>query len=253
VGLGCPATRDNDATANPNVFLANRSDYDSSACTASEEDDKKAAINAVLAHELACQTYDFDKLDSVHTPDARGMEESYPLPMEPGLREWYQTLRNAGVHIDYHPQDAVAQVRGDVAWVTITLHSVWTADTPRGRAIIGGEWHVTFVESHVLVRTPDGWKIVFGHTSQLPADFGVDPDYQEHGGMKFAAVSGGSPAGKAGFKAGDVLIEYGGHKIDNYIDYARLRYFYSEGERVEFTVIRGPEKITKEVTLEAMK
>ena len=40
--------------------------------TASEEDEKKAAINAVLAHELACQNYDFDKMDSLHTPDARG-------------------------------------------------------------------------------------------------------------------------------------------------------------------------------------
>ena len=43
--------------------------------TASEEDDKKAAINVVLAHELACQTYDFDKLDSLHTPDARVQAE----------------------------------------------------------------------------------------------------------------------------------------------------------------------------------
>ena len=46
-----------------------------SRCMASEEDDKKAAIH-VLAHELACQTYDFDKLDSLHTAVSRGMEES---------------------------------------------------------------------------------------------------------------------------------------------------------------------------------
>ena len=52
--------------------------------TASEEDDKKAAINVVLAHELACQTYDFDKEDSLHTPDARVIEESYPHPLVTG-------------------------------------------------------------------------------------------------------------------------------------------------------------------------
>jgi hypothetical protein len=40
--------------------------------SAAQEDDKKAAIDVVLAHEQACQTYDFDKLDSLHTPDARG-------------------------------------------------------------------------------------------------------------------------------------------------------------------------------------
>jgi hypothetical protein len=49
-----------------------------------EEDDKKAAIKVVLAHELACQNYDFDKLDSLHTADSRGMGESYPEPFEPG-------------------------------------------------------------------------------------------------------------------------------------------------------------------------
>jgi membrane-associated protease RseP (regulator of RpoE activity) len=223
--------------------------------TAAREDDKQAAINVVLAHELACQTYDFDKLDSLHTPDARGIEESYPHPFEPELRQSYQADKDAGLRIDYHPQDAVAEVRGDVAWVTVTLHSVWTADTLAGRAILGGSvWHATFVESFVLVKTPGGWKIAFGHTTQLPPDFGVDWDYQqEHGGMKFVKVTEGGPAGKAGFKSGDVLVEYGGRKIDNAVDYERLRYFYSEGERVMVTVMRGREKITKEVTLEQMR
>jgi hypothetical protein len=225
-----------------------------SRCMASEEDDKKAAIHVVLAHELACQTYDFDKLDSLHTADSRGMEEFYPQPFEPGARQSYQADKDAGVHIDYHPQDAVAEVRGDVAWVTITLHSVWTADNPVGRAMIGGEWHATFVESFILVKTQEGWKIAFGHTSQLPADFGAEPDYRAaHGGMKLVKVHEDGPAGKAGFKSGDVLIEYGGRKIDNYIDYARLTHVYSEGEKVMVTVMRGPEKITKEVTLEQMR
>jgi membrane-associated protease RseP (regulator of RpoE activity) len=222
--------------------------------TASEEDDKKQAINVVLAHELACQTYDFDKLDSLHTPDSRGIEESYPGPTEPGLRQFYQSMKDAGVRIDYHPQDTVAEVRGNVAWVTVKLHSVWTADNPAGRAMIGGEWHVTFVESFILVKTPEGWKIALGHTSQLPADFGVDPDYHaEHGGVKLVKVPEDGPAGKAGFKSGDVLVEYGGTKIDNYIDYARLAHVYSEGEKVMVTVTRGREKITKEVILEAMR
>jgi hypothetical protein len=222
--------------------------------TASEEDDKKAAINVVLAHEQACQTYDFDKLDSLHTPDSRGIEESYPGPTEPGLRHFYQAMKDAGARIDYRPQDAVAEVRGNVAWVTVTLHSVWRADNPVGRAMIGGEWHVTFVESFILVKTSEGWKIAFGHTSQLPADFGIDPDYQaEHGGMKLVKVPEDGPASKAGLKPGDVLIEYGERKIDNYIDYARLVHAYSEGEKVMVTVMRGHEKITKEVTLDALK
>jgi S1-C subfamily serine protease len=71
--------------------------------------------------------------------------------------------------------------------------------------------------------------------------------------MKLAAVREGSPADKAGFKAGDVLVKYGGHKIDNYVDYPRLVHAYSEGEKVVVTAMRGKEEITKEVTLEAMQ
>jgi membrane-associated protease RseP (regulator of RpoE activity) len=224
--------------------------------TASVEDDKKAAISVVLAHELACQNYDFDKLDSLHTPDARGMEESYPQPFEPGERQGYQPYKDAGVRIDYHPQDAVAEVRGSVAWVTVTLHSIWTAETPAGRAALGQRavWHATYVESFILVKTSEGWRIAFGHTTILPPDLGVEPDYQqERGGVKFAKVPEGGPASKAGFKPGDVLIEYGGQKIDNSDDLYRLRYAHYEGDNVLVTVIRGHEKIAKEVTLGQMR
>jgi len=60
------------------------------------------------------------------------------------------------------------------------------------------------------------------------------------------------PAGKAGLQPGDVMIEYGGRKIDNPDDLYRLRYVYYEGEKVTVAVMRGKEKITKEVTLEQM-
>jgi hypothetical protein len=222
--------------------------------TAPVEDDQKAPINVVLAHEQAVQRYDFNKVDSLHTPDARRIEESYPQLFEPAERRDFQPYKDAGMRIDYHPQDAVAYVRGNVAWVTVTLHSTWAADSLVGRAMLGGSaWRATYVESFILVKTLAGWKIAFGHTSMLPPDFGVEPDYQqEHGGMKFAEVAEAGPAGKAGFKSGDVLIEYGGRKIDNPVDYERLGYAYYEGEKLTVTVIRGHEKITKEVTLEAM-
>lgn len=159
------------------------------------------------------------------------------------------------MRIDYHPQDAVAEVRGNVSWVTVTLHSTWAADSPAGRAMLrGSAWRGTYVESFLLVKTPVGWKIAFHHTSTLPADFGVEPDYQQdHGGMRFAEVADGGPAGKAGFKSGDVLIKYGERKIENPVDYDKLRYAYYEGEKVMATAIRGHEKITKEVTLETMR
>jgi S1-C subfamily serine protease len=50
--------------------------------------------------------------------------------------------------------------------------------------------------------------------------------------MKLAKVPEDGPAGKAGLKSGDVLIEYGGQKIDNADDLYRLRYAHYEGEKV---------------------
>lgn len=223
--------------------------------TAAQADEKQAAINVALANERAVQENDFDKVDSLYTPDARVIEESYPHPFEPDERRDWQFNKEAGLHVEYHPQDAVADVRGNVAWVTLTLHSTWTADAPVGRTMLGGSVErETYVETFILVKTPAGWKIAFRHTSTLPPDFGVETEYQqEHGGMKFDKVIEGGPAGKAGFKAGDVMIEYGGRKIDNPVDFERLRYSYYEGEKVLVTVMRGNEKITKEVTLQAMK
>jgi ketosteroid isomerase-like protein len=242
--------------ADQTAAQSNSATWTNPTSTVSENDEKKAAIAVVLAHEQAVQLYDFDKLDSLHTTDYRGIEESYPhARRKPQYVEDFQPLKDAGIRIDYHPQDAVAEVRGDVAWVTVTLHSVWTADTPAGRVILNGnEWHATFVESWVLVKTPDGWKIALGHTSQLPPTLGFEVDYkQEHGGVKIAEVSKRGPADKAGFNSGDVLIAYGGQKIDIPDDLYRLRYAHNEGEKVAVTVIRGKDKITKEVILEAMK
>jgi PDZ domain/SnoaL-like domain len=223
--------------------------------TTSEQEEKKAAINVVLAHEQACEAYDFDKMDSLHTPDARVIEDSYPHPFEPHERRSWQIYKDVGMHVAYDPRDAVADVRGNIAWVTVTLHSVWTAATPVARTMLGGsEWRGTWMETFILEKTSGGWKIVFRHTSTLPPAFGVEPNYQQdHGGMKIAEVGEGSPAGKAGFKPGDVLIAYGGRKIDTPVDYQRLGYAYYEGERVVVTAMRGKEKITKEVTLGAMK
>jgi Peptidase family M28/PDZ domain len=85
--------------------------------------------------------------------------------------------------------------------------------------------------------------------------FGSIPDFGqvEHGGVKFADVRDGSPAGKAGFKAGDVLIEFDGKKIDNLYDFTYALRAHKPGDKVMVTVMRGNEKVTHEVTLEARK
>jgi len=85
--------------------------------------------------------------------------------------------------------------------------------------------------------------------------FGSIPDFArvEHGGVKFADVRDGSPAGKAGLKAGDVLIEFDGKPIDNLYDFTYALRAHKPGDKVMVTVLRGTDKITREVTLEARK
>lgn len=85
--------------------------------------------------------------------------------------------------------------------------------------------------------------------------FGSIPDFGqvEHGGVKFADVRDGSPAGKAGFRTGDVLIEFDGKKIDNLYDFTYALRARKPGDIVVVTVMRGNEKVTHEVTLEARK
>lgn len=98
-----------------------------------------------------------------------------------------------------HPQDAVADVRGDVAWVTLTLPSVGRP-TLRRRRRPGSEAGICDLcgEFHPGENIR---RVELGHTSQLPPDCGVEPDFQRvHGGMKFAEVADRGPAAKAGFQ-----------------------------------------------------
>jgi len=84
--------------------------------------------------------------------------------------------------------------------------------------------------------------------------FGSVPDFGkiEHG-VKFADVRDGSPAAKAGFKAGDILIEFDGKKIENLYDFTYALHAHKPGDKVAVTVLRNGEKLTREVTLERRK
>ncbi len=52
------------------------------------------------------------------------------------------------------------------------------------------------------------------------AYFGSVPDCEEGiKGVKFADVREGSPAGKAGLKAGDIMVNFDGKPIENLYDF----------------------------------
>lgn len=84
--------------------------------------------------------------------------------------------------------------------------------------------------------------------------FGSVPDFGEiENGVRFADVRDGSPAGKAGFKGGDTLIEFGDKKIENLYDFTYALRAHKPGDKVQVTVLRDGARVTREVTLEERK
>jgi Peptidase family M28/PDZ domain/PA domain len=80
--------------------------------------------------------------------------------------------------------------------------------------------------------------------------FGSIPDFGEGTkGVKFADVSAGSPAAKAGFKGGDVMVEFDGKKIDNLYDFTYALRAKQPGDKVQVKVIRDGKTIEETVLL----
>ena len=67
--------------------------------------------------------------------------------------------------------------------------------------------------------------------------------------MKFSDVSPGSPAAKAGFKAGDVMVEFDGKPIQNLYDFTYALRAKKPDEVVKVKVIRGGKPVEAMVSL----
>lgn len=84
--------------------------------------------------------------------------------------------------------------------------------------------------------------------------FGSIPDFgQTENGVKFSDVKPNSPAAKAGLKAGDVLIEFGGKPVKNLYDFTDALRRSKVGDVVEVKVLRDGQPVTASVKLEQRK
>lgn len=96
-----------------------------------------------------------------------------------------------------------------------------------------------------------------GHTGKVSGygpDFGSIPDFTElPNGVKFADVRPGSPAAKAGLKAGDILTEFDGKPIQNLYDFTYALRAKRPGQEVLVKVIRGDQTIEAKVLLTERK
>jgi hypothetical protein len=84
--------------------------------------------------------------------------------------------------------------------------------------------------------------------------FGSIPDFAEVPvGVRFADVHDGSPAGKAGLKAGDILVQFDGKKIQNLYDFTYVLRSKKPGDEVEVEVLRNGQSVRAKVLLEKRK
>ena len=81
-------------------------------------------------------------------------------------------------------------------------------------------------------------------------NFGSIPDFDEPPkGVRFADVRDGTPAAKAGLKAGDILIEFDGKEIGNLYDFTYALRAHKAGDLVTVKVLRGSQTIEAKVLL----
>jgi len=148
---------------------------------AAAQDDEKSAVEATVRDfEQAFQDYNLAKVRSLLTPDARLIQNSLPSKIGDDVVccEW----KAAGIRIALRLHDFETHVQGDVAWVTLAIDGTESAESAEGRELLlrpkpyreclsqatSVSCEITAVESHVLVKTPSGWKIALSHVSLLP-------------------------------------------------------------------------------------
>jgi hypothetical protein len=93
-----------------------------------------------------------------------------------------------------------------------------------------------------------------GSRETLRAYLGTIPDYaSEAKGVKLTGARPGSPAEKAGLKAGDVIVEFAGQKIANTYDYTYALDAVKIGQPVKVVVMRDGASVEVSVVPEARK
>ncbi|MBI3278443.1 MAG: M28 family peptidase [Acidobacteria bacterium] len=152
----------------------------------------------------------------------------------------------SGLHSDYHkPSDtwdkinapAAARLAGFIAEVASRL-----ANEPERPQF------VRVAPPKMAHATPAGQHS--GAVKGYGPYFGSIPDFAEPPrGVRFADVREGSPAAQAGLKAGDILVEFDGKKIDNLYDFTYALRSKQPGEEVLVEVLRDNQPIRVKVVL----
>lgn len=150
----------------------------------------------------------------------------------------------SGLHSDYHrPTDTADKIDGKGAIRVLSLVA--------GAAELIANAQSKLVYTEVKEDRP---QTTGGGGSPYAVYFGSVPDFRDDlNGVLFADVRADSPAGKAGLKAGDLLVEFAGTPIKNLYDFTDALGSKKPGDVVAVVVKRNGQSIKVDVTLEVRK
>ncbi|HXP87884.1 MAG TPA: M28 family peptidase [Bryobacteraceae bacterium] len=156
----------------------------------------------------------------------------------------------SGLHGDYHkPSDTADKIDApDAATLLdyiaeLATHLQAAADRPKFQ-------RVAEKQPSIETRGHDAGGAPSGGGSGYGPNFGSIPDFDEPPkGVRFADVRDGTPAAKAGLKAGDILIEFDGKEIGNLYDFTYALRAHKPGDLVLVKVLRGSQTIETKVLL----
>jgi hypothetical protein len=152
----------------------------------------------------------------------------------------------SGLHADYHkPSDTWEKINPDAAARLLNVVAATTV------AVASASERPTFI--NVVESNPHAGGVPGGGGGYGPY-FGSIPDFgQTENGVKFSDVKPGSPAAKAGLKAGDVLMQFGDKPIKNLYDFTDALRRSKVGDIVHVTVLRDGKELHADVKLEQRK
>jgi hypothetical protein len=138
----------------------------------------------------------------------------------------------SGLHGDYHkPSDTWDKIDAPNAAKLLAL----VADV--AQSLLDAPDRPTFVK--LAAPSPHGGDSNPGPVSGYGPYFGSVPDFAEGiAGVKFADVREGSPAAKAGLKAGDIMIEFDHKVVQNLYDFTYALRGKKPGDEVQVKVMR---------------
>jgi aminopeptidase YwaD len=153
----------------------------------------------------------------------------------------------SGLHADYHkPSDTWDKIDANagIQVVRLVADIADRLDSEPGRP--------QFVRVEEKENAHSG--VAAGSGSGYGPSFGSIPDFAEPPrGVRFADITPGSPAAKAGLKAGDILVKFGNDAIQNLYDFTYALRAHKAGEEVEVEVLRADKSLTVKVQLTERK